>query len=58
MPTNSAVMEEETAAPEITPEMLGTLKKEDMKQAVVERFKGKSASRKRSPNWQPTDREC
>jgi hypothetical protein len=31
-------MEDETAAPALTPDMMSKIKKEDMKQAVVERF--------------------
>ena len=65
MPSKNAVLDE-PAAPAITPEMLGKLKKEDMKQAVVERFKaGNEAGvnpaarpRKRSPHWQTADEEC
>ena len=38
----SAVMEEIQAVPEISPEYLSKLKKEDMKQAVVERFRTKN----------------
>jgi hypothetical protein len=36
---NKKVVVDETAAPEIKPEMLEELKKEDMQQAVVEKFK-------------------
>lgn len=59
--------EESQAAPAISPELLAKLKKEDMKQAVVERFRSKSeafASRTaarhnaRSSNWRPADEEC
>jgi len=65
MRKNSVVLEDEPEAP-ITPEMLGKLKKEDMKQAIVERFKvaampvGRMAAqkRKRSPYWQAADEEC
>jgi hypothetical protein len=38
MTKNSPVLEDEAALP-IEPEMLSELKKEDMEQAVVERFK-------------------
>jgi hypothetical protein len=38
MSNNSSVMEDETAAPALTPDMMSKIKKEDMKQAVVERF--------------------
>jgi hypothetical protein len=58
MTKNSALLEE--AAPAIEPEMLSELKKEDMQQAVVERFRAKASGKKhkRSPYWQPLDREC
>jgi hypothetical protein len=59
MMNNSAVMEDE-AVPPIEPEMLSELKKQDMQQAVVERFKAKGPSgneRKRSP-LRPLDRKC
>ena len=39
MQTKGVVLEENPAAPAIEPEMLSELKKEDMQQAVVERFK-------------------
>jgi hypothetical protein len=59
----SAVMEEIQAVPEISPEYLSKLKKEDMKQAVVERFRTKNeapAARRgiRSAYWRPADEEC
>jgi hypothetical protein len=63
MRNNSVVIEEEPAAP-ISPDMLGKLKKDDMKQAIVERFKvaapARTATRerKRSPYWQAADEEC
>jgi hypothetical protein len=58
---------DETSAPAITPDLLTELKKQDMKQAIVERFsyrakavspETKVASRPRSPYWQPVDDEC
>lgn len=58
---------ESQAVPEISPEMLARLKKEDMKQAVVERFRTcnetpavRTAARRRtrSPYWRPADEEC
>jgi hypothetical protein len=66
MPTKSAVLDDAAAAPAIQPEMLSKLKKEDMKQAVVERFRTtseapaptKATGRKRSPYWRPADEEC
>lgn len=36
----------EGPAPAITPDMLSEIKKEDMQQAVVERFKGNTTSKK------------
>jgi hypothetical protein len=63
----SAVMEESQAVPEISPELLAKLKKEDMQQAVVERFRSKgeapaarAAARHsaRSAYWRPADEEC
>jgi hypothetical protein len=66
MSNNSAVLEEAPAASAITPETLRKVKKEDMKQAIVERFKivlgapgtGAGKERKRSPYWQAADEEC
>jgi hypothetical protein len=65
MRKNNVVIEDAPAAPAITPDMLGKLKKEDMKQAIAERFKATSEAprtagkeRKRSPYWQPADEEC
>ncbi|HUK73916.1 MAG TPA: hypothetical protein VLV47_00410 [Candidatus Bathyarchaeia archaeon] len=66
MPRKSVVLDDAPAAPAIQPEMLTKLKKEDMKQAVVERFKAtseapapaKAKERKRSPYWQASDEEC
>jgi hypothetical protein len=64
----SKITQEETpAAPAITPDLLSQLRKEDMKQAIVERFSvraeapaPRSAVRSgaRSPYWQPADDEC
>ena len=42
MRNNSVVLEDEAAAPEMTPDMMSKIKKEDMKQAVVERFSGRT----------------
>ncbi len=66
MKNNSAVLDEPEVAPAITPDMLTMLKKEDMNQAVVERFKVSEApvagpaarTKKRSPYWQAADQEC
>jgi hypothetical protein len=58
---------DETSAPELTPELLGEMKKHDMKQAIVERFSYRAKAvatgtnvqaKKRSPYWQPVDEEC
>ena len=65
MRKSSVVIDDEPAA--ISPEMLGKLKKEDMKAAIVERFKVEATAapartaapeRKRSPYWQAADEEC
>jgi hypothetical protein len=64
MPRNSVVLDDAPAAPAITPETLTKIKKEDMKQAVVERFRAsveapaKGRQRKRSPYWQAGDEGC
>jgi len=66
MQNSSVLIEEEEAAPAITPETLRKLRKEDMKQAIVERFKVVikaptpriANERKRSPYWQAADEEC
>ncbi len=58
---------DETSAPAITPETIAEIKKQDMKQAIAERFsyrakavvtETKAQSRVRSPYWQPVDEEC
>jgi len=55
------------AAPAITPDLLSRLRKEDMKQAIVERFSVRAKAKTprsavrsgaRSPYWQPADDEC
>ncbi len=64
---NKVKPEEAAGAPAITPDLLGKLKKQDMKQAIVERFRASSQapsprltsrSKKRSPYWQSADEEC
>ena len=64
---DNVLMEEGQAVPAISPDFLVELKKEDMAQAVVERFRsniGKPAASKtpqrgnRSPYWQSADEEC
>ena len=42
MQKNNVVMEDEAAAPELTPDMMSKIKKDDMKQAIVERFGGRT----------------
>ena len=58
---------ESQALPAISPDFLVELKKEDMAQAVVERFRkpapkpiAANTTRKgtRSPNWRAADEEC
>ncbi|MGA2689970.1 MAG: hypothetical protein ABSE85_18065 [Candidatus Korobacteraceae bacterium] len=49
MPKNNVVVEDEAAAPALTPDMMSKIKKEDMQQAVVERFRVKTqAAEKRT----------
>jgi hypothetical protein len=64
---DNVMTEESQALPAISPEFLAELKKEDMTQAVVERFRRsvpKPAAPKtvrkgtRSPSWRPADEEC
>ena len=63
----SAVLEENLPAEPIKPELLAKLRKEDMRAAVVERFRRTSdmaakhaaaKPRTRSPYWRPADDEC
>ena len=64
----SKIQQDETiAAPPLTRELLSKLKKEDMKQAVVERFstRAKAPARRtelrpgeRSPYWHAKDEQC
>ena len=67
MLNDTVTKEESQAAPAMTPEMLAKLRKEDMRVAVVERFRRTSdapakhtATRvhTRSPYWRPADEEC
>jgi len=65
MRKNNAIMDDAPAAPALTPDLVSKIKKEDMKQAVVERFSGEAAARRkaprmrtRSPYWQPADDQC
>jgi hypothetical protein len=59
--------EENFGAPALTPDLLRQLKKEDMKQAIAERFSAHTQAPAprvavragvRSPYWQPADEEC
>lgn len=59
------VLLDDGPAPALTPDMISKVKKEDMKQAVVERFSGEAAAkrkatkiRKRSLYWLPADDQC
>jgi len=67
MQKSNVVIEDIPAAPAISPDTLAKVKKEDMKQAIVERFKAGNATpatrtmargRKRSPYWQAADEQC
>ena len=67
MLNNKVVPEVDQAAPAIRPEMLQELKKNDMEQAVVERFKSdvelpahRAAARHgvRTSAWRSADDEC
>jgi hypothetical protein len=63
---NDVVFEDAPAVAALNPDLLASIKKEDMKQAIVERFSGRvqtapqtaSRSTGRSPYWQPADEEC
>ena len=66
MQKKNVVVEETAAAPALTPDLVAQLKKEDMKQAIVERFRRTSETvrtagprpGKRSPYWRRADEEC
>ena len=65
MRKNKVVIGDAPAAPALTPDLISKIKKEDMKQAVVERFSGKAIVQRtatkmhaRSPYWQPADDQC
>lgn len=55
MQKNKMAMDE-GPAPAITPDMLAKIKKEDMEQAVVERFSGEAAAKRTAPKIRK--REC
>ena len=59
----NVLVEESQAVPEISPELLAKLKKEDMQQAVVERFRSSNTQPTarggaRPSQWRPADEEC
>ena len=65
MRKNNVMIDDAPAAPALTPDLVAKIKKEDMKQAVVERFSGEATAprpaakmRTRSPYWQPADDQC
>jgi len=65
MQKNKVLIDDAAAAPALTPDLVAKIKKEDMKQAVVERFSGEASAprkspkvRTRSPYWQPADDQC
>jgi hypothetical protein len=67
MLNNKVTTEANQAAPAISPDLLAELKKEDMQQAVVERFRGdvdmpahRTAARHgvRTSAWRSADDEC
>jgi len=58
---------DDRSAPAITPDLVAEMKKQDMKQAIMERFSYRAEavstetgvrSKERSPYWQPVDDEC
>jgi hypothetical protein len=64
MRKHNVVIEDAPAAPALTPDMVSKIKKEDMRQAVFERFSSRTetttahAAKQRSPYWQPADDQC
>jgi hypothetical protein len=63
----SGIAIDQTPAPATTPDLVAEMKKQEMKQAIVERFsyRAKAVStetrvriKERSPYWQPVDEEC
>jgi hypothetical protein len=63
---DDVVLEDARPVGTLNPDLLASIKKEDMKQAIVERFSGRvqtapqtaTRSTGRSPYWQPADDEC
>ena len=67
MRKNNVAIEDAPAAPALSPDMVSKIKKEDMRQAVFERFsssteaptpRAATKARQRSPYWQPADDQC
>ncbi len=63
---DKAQVEDRPVAPVIAPVVVTKIRKEEMKQAIFQRFGRESDAtariagrpRKRSPYWQPVDEEC
>ena len=64
---NDIANNDSPVAAALTPDLLASMKKEDMKQAIVERFSYRAKAvapqaaaqpKVRSPYWQPVDEEC
>jgi hypothetical protein len=64
---NKVVEQEVRAVSRLTPDLLAKMRKEDMKQAIHERFSARAETVApqvaveaggRSPYWQPADEEC
>ncbi len=64
---NNKVAILDAPVPALTPDMLASIRKQDMKQAIVERFRVRvkaaaprtsARAGQRSPYWQPADEEC
>ena len=58
------IISEDAVVGVLTPDLIADMKKEDMKQAIAERFsyrataKSMEARKARSPFWQAVDEEC
>jgi hypothetical protein len=58
------IISEDAVTGVLTPDLIADMKKEDMKQAIAERFsyrakaKTMEVRKPRSPYWQPVDEEC
>jgi hypothetical protein len=63
---NNAAIEEPPTTSVLNPDLLANIRKEDMKQAIYERFSARAdvsprtsvKAAGRSPYWQPVDDEC